>query len=277
MAHDRHELPTPRASTTSIFRNLVVVPALFALWGACQSVLDNKSIEYLNTLMTGREFKERLYDQVARIARGLDSPRRLEMLEVLAQGERSVEDLAAQTALSFANASRHLQVLRGARLVEARKDGLRVYYRLAESQVYDAVRVVRGLAERRLAEVDALVRTYLKSRDQLEAVPRDELLRRARDGSVVVIDVRPAEEYRAGHIPGALSVPLERLEDRIRELPARKEIVAYCRGPYCLMAYHAVERLRARQRRARRLVEGFPEWRAAGLPVATGGPAGRAR
>jgi len=220
--------------------------------------------------MTGREFKDRLYDQVGRIARGLDSPRRLEMLEVLAQGERSVEELAAQTALSFANASRHLQVLRGARLVEARKDGLRVYYRLAEPEVYDAVRAIRGLAERRLAEIDTLVRTYLKSRDELEAVPREELLRRAREGTVVVIDVRPQEEYRAGHIRGALSLPLDQLERRIRELPARREIVAYCRGPYCVMAYHAVEKLRAKGRRARRLVEGLPEWRAAGLPVETG-------
>jgi DNA-binding transcriptional ArsR family regulator len=224
----------------------------------------------LNVHVSGREFKDRLYEQVGRIAKGLDSPRRLEMLEVLAQGERSVEDLAAQAGLSIANASRHLQVLRGARLVEARKDGSRVYYRLAEPAVYDAVRAVRGLAERRLAEIDALVRTYLKSRDELEAVPRRELLRRAREGIVVVIDVRPEEEYRAGHIRGALSVPLDRLERRIRDLPARKEIVAYCRGPYCLMAYHAVEKLRARGRRARRLVEGLPEWRAAGFPVETG-------
>jgi rhodanese-related sulfurtransferase len=220
--------------------------------------------------MTGREFKDRLYDQIGRIARGLDSPRRLEMLEVLAQGERSVEELAAQTSLSFANASRHLQVLRGARLVEARKDGLRVYYRLAEPEVYEAVRAVRALAERRLAEIDALVRKYLKSRDELEAVPREELLRRAREGSVLVIDVRPEEEYRAGHIKGALSVPLDQLERRIHKLPARKEIVAYCRGPYCLMAYQAVERLRAKGRRARRLVEGLPEWRASGLPVEKG-------
>jgi len=220
--------------------------------------------------MTGREFKDRLYEQVGRIAKGLDSPRRLEMLEVLAQGERSVDDLATQTGLSLANASRHLQVLRGARLVEPRKDGLRVYYRLAEPQVYDAVRAVRGLAERRLAEIDALVRTYLKARDQLEAVPHEELLRRTREGSVVVIDVRPPEEYRAAHIPGAVSVPLEELEARIRQLPARKEVVAYCRGPYCLMAYHAVEKLRARGRRARRLVDGLPEWRAAGFPVETG-------
>jgi rhodanese-related sulfurtransferase/DNA-binding transcriptional ArsR family regulator len=225
--------------------------------------------------MTGREFKDRLYEQLGRIAKGLDSPRRLEMLEVLAQGEHSVEDLAGQTGLSLANASRHLQILRGARLVEGRKDGLRVFYRLADPEVYDAVRAVRALAERRLAEIDALVRTYLKGRDELEAVPREELLRRVRDGSVVVIDVRPPEEYRAGHIEGALSMPIEQLERRLRELPARKEVVAYCRGPYCLMAYSAVEKLRAKGRRARRLAEGFPEWRAAGLPVESAPPSRR--
>jgi rhodanese-related sulfurtransferase/DNA-binding transcriptional ArsR family regulator len=229
----------------------------------------------LNISVTGREFKDRLYDQLGRITKGLDSPRRLEMLEVLAQGERSVEDLAGQAGLSLANASRHLQVLRGARLVEARKDGLHVFYRLAEPEVYDAVRAVRALAERRLAEIDALVRAYLNARDELEAVPREELLRRLRDGSVVVIDVRPPEEYRAGHIEGALSMPLEQLERRIRELPARKEVVAYCRGPYCLMAYSAVEKLRANGRRARRLADGFPEWRAAGLPVETAPPSRR--
>lgn len=225
--------------------------------------------------MTARELKDRLYEQVGRIAKGMASPRRLALLEVLAQGERPVEALAAETGLSVANASRHLQVLRGARLVEGRKDGLRVYYRLAAPEVYDGVRALRGLAERRLAEIEALVRSYLGARDELEAVPREELLRRAREGSVVVIDVRPPEEYRVGHIPGALSLPLDGFERRIRELPARKEIVAYCRGPYCLMAYTAVERLRASGRRARRLVEGLPEWRAAGLPVATGQGRGR--
>lgn len=221
--------------------------------------------------MTGREFKDRLYDQIGRIAKGLDSPRRLELLEVLAQGERSVEELARQAGLSLANTSRHLQVLRGARLVEARKDGLRVYYRLAEPEVYESVRSIRSLAERRLAEVDALVRTYLGGRDELEAVPRKELLRRVHAGTVVVIDVRPPEEYRAGHIQGAISVPLKDLPRRVCELPARKEVVAYCRGPYCLMAFEAVGLLRKRGRSARRLVEGFPEWRAAGLPVEQAG------
>jgi rhodanese-related sulfurtransferase/DNA-binding transcriptional ArsR family regulator len=220
--------------------------------------------------MTGREFKDALWNQVGRIAKALDSPRRLEMLEVLAQGERSVEDLAAQTGLSLANTSRHLQILRGARLVEARKDGLHAYYRLAESEVYDAVRAVRRLAERRLTEIDALVHAYFGAREKLEAVPRRELRRRVREHSVVVIDVRPPEEYRAGHIPGALSMPIEQLDRRMRELPVRKEVVAYCRGPYCLMAYQAVEKLSSKGRRARRLEDGLPEWRAEGLPVETG-------
>jgi rhodanese-related sulfurtransferase/DNA-binding transcriptional ArsR family regulator len=217
--------------------------------------------------MKHREFKDRLYEELGRIAASIDSPRRLEIIDLLAQGERSVEDLAAQVALSVANTSRHLQVLRGARMVESRKEGLRVYYRLAEPGVHEVARAVRGLAERRLAEMDRLTQSYLGSRDDLEPVSREELVRRVRAGSAVVIDVRPREEYRAGHIPGALSVPVEELQKRLAELPARKEIVAYCRGPYCVMAYEAVARLRARGRRARRLSDGFPEWRAAGLPV----------
>jgi rhodanese-related sulfurtransferase/DNA-binding transcriptional ArsR family regulator len=217
--------------------------------------------------MHHREFKDRLYEEFGRVSRAIDSPRRLELIDLLAQGERSVEDLAGQAALSVANASRHLQILRGARMVESRKDGLHVFYRLAEVGVHDVARALRGLAERRLAEVDSLARSYLGSRDDLEPVSREELVRRVRTGRAVVIDVRPREEYRAGHIPGALSVPVEELQDRLGELPARKEIVAYCRGPYCVMAYEAVSRLRARGRRARRLADGFPEWRAAGLPI----------
>lgn len=217
--------------------------------------------------MRHREFKDRLYQELGRIAKAIDSPRRLELIDLLAQSERSVEDLAAEAALSVANTSRHLQILRGARLVEARKQGLRVYYRLAEPGVHDVARAVHGLAEKRLAEVDQLVRTHLGSRDALEPVPREELLRRLRAGHAVVIDVRPEEEYRGGHIAGALSIPVAQLDERLGELPARKEVVAYCRGPYCVMAYEAVKRLRARGRRARRLAGGFPEWRAAGLPV----------
>jgi rhodanese-related sulfurtransferase len=214
-----------------------------------------------------REFKDRLYEELGRIAKAIDSPRRLELIDLLAQGEWSVEDLAAEATLSMANTSQHLQVLRRARLVETRKEGLRVYYRLAHPEVYEVARAVRGLAKARLAELNQLVQTYLEARDELEPVPREELLRRVRAGRAVVIDVRPREEYRVGHIPGALSIPLKELDTRLGELPARKEIVAYCRGPYCVMAYEAVARLRARGRRARRLTDGFPEWRASGLPV----------
>jgi rhodanese-related sulfurtransferase/DNA-binding transcriptional ArsR family regulator len=217
--------------------------------------------------MKHREFKDRLYAELGRIARAIDSPRRLELIDLLAQGERSVEALAGEAALSIANTSRHLQILRGARLVESRKEGLRVYYRLAEPEVFDVLRAVRALAQRRIADLDRLVQAYFGSRDDLEAIPREELLRRVREGRVVVVDVRPPEEYRAGHVAGALSIPVDEIDRRLSELPARKEIVAYCRGPYCVMAYDAVTRLRARGRRARRLVDGFPEWRAAGLPV----------
>jgi len=214
-----------------------------------------------------RRFKDEVYAQVARIAKAAASPRRLELLEVLAQGPRTVELLAGLTSLSVANTSRHLRALREGGLVEGRRQGLFVEYRLSEPEVFDLVRLLRSIAERQLAGVERLVRTYLSSRDELEAVGREELLARVRSGSVVVLDVRPVEEYRAGHIRGALSVPVKDLARRMRELPARKEIVAYCRGPYCLMAFDAVSLLRRRGRRARRLEEGFPEWRAAGLPV----------
>ncbi len=212
-------------------------------------------------------FKEQVYELVARIAKAADSPRRLEILEVLAQAPRTVESLAKEAALSVANASRHLQVLRQAGLVESQKQGLFVEYRLAGGEVVELMRLLRRIAEQRLGDLERLVRAYSADRDGLEPVARDELRRRLRAGSVVLVDVRPAEEYQAGHIPGALSVPLGELPRRLRELPARKEIVAYCRGPYCLMAFDAVRLLRQRGRRARRLVEGFPEWRAAGLPV----------
>jgi rhodanese-related sulfurtransferase/DNA-binding transcriptional ArsR family regulator len=220
--------------------------------------------------MDERGFKGQVYGLVARIGKAADSPRRLEMLEVLAQGPRTVEALAGQTALSVANASRHLQVLRLAGLVEGRKQGLFVEYRLSDPEVFELLRVLRTIAERRLGDVDRLVRTYLSARDELEPVSREDLLERMRAGSVVLLDVRPSEEYHAGHIAGAVSVPLKELPRRLRELQARREIVAYCRGPYCVLAFDAVKMLRKRGRRARRLVEGFPEWRAAGLPVESG-------
>jgi rhodanese-related sulfurtransferase len=220
--------------------------------------------------MGDRNFKRQLYDQLARIGKALASPHRIELLELLAQGERTVESLAREVELTIGNASAHLQVLREARLVEARKEGLYVYYRLADDAVMDLVLRLRSVAEQRLAELDRLVATYLGARQELDAIGRDELRERLRAGTVIVLDVRPLNEYRAGHIAGARSVPLDELEARMRELPRGTEVVAYCRGPYCVFADQAITLLRAHRRRARRLVEGFPEWKAAGLPVEHG-------
>ncbi len=217
--------------------------------------------------MSRRRLKDRLYEQLARIGKAVGSGRRLELLEILAQGERTVEKLARETGLSVANASHHLHVLRRAQLVGSRKAGLYVFYRLTDPNIYDLSRLIRDTAERHLPEVSRIVETFLTARDQLEPVGREDLLERARAGAVIVLDVRPSDEYRAGHIPGAVSVPVEELENRICELPPGKEVVAYCRGPYCVLAFRAVEILRARGHFARRLTEGFPEWRAAGLPI----------
>lgn len=214
-----------------------------------------------------REFKERLYGELARIGKALGSPRRLEILELLAQGERTGESLAEETGLSVANASQHLQVLRAACLVERRKQGLFVWYRLAEPIVFELSRTLRTVAERRLAEMEKLVRENFGDRSPAEAVSMEELLERARSGDVVVLDTRPAREYAAGHIAGAISMPVDDLGKRLQELPRKKKYVAYCRGPYCIYADRAVAMLRARGRRARRMREGFPEWRAAGLPI----------
>jgi len=189
------------------------------------------------------------------------------MLEFLAQAERSVEVLARMTGLSVANASQHLQQLRQAGLVEARKEGLYVHYRLAGDGVVRLLAALRAVGQERLAEVDRLVKLYLDSRDGLEPVPATELLQRARKGLVTVLDVRPAEEFAAGHIRGAINVPVAELRKRLNEIPRGQEVVAYCRGPYCLMAFEAVAELRRRGRKARRLEDGFPEWRSAGLPV----------
>ena len=226
---------------------------------------------------THREFKDRLYGQFARLGKALSSPHRLEMLELLAQGERTVESLATEIGLSLANASQHLQTLRQAALVESRKDGLFVYYRLADPDVFELSRVIRGVAERRLAELDRLVHEHFGNRAGAEPVPMDELLKRARSRRVVILDTRPASEYVAGHIAGAISIPIEDIQRRLKELTKGKEYVAYCRGPYCIYADRAVEILRAHGRRARRLVEGFPEWRSAGFPVSQGAAPGAPR
>ena len=219
---------------------------------------------------THREFKDRLYGQFARIGKALSSPHRLELLELLAQSERTVDSLATEIGLSLANASQHLQALRQAALVDSRKDGLFVYYRLAGPDVFELSKVLRTVAEGRLAEFERLVREHFGDRVDAEAVPMAELLKRARSKQVVILDTRPASEYVAGHIPGAISVPVDELKQRLQQLTKGKEYVAYCRGPYCVYADRAVELLRAHGRRARRLLDGFPEWRAAGLPVVTG-------
>ncbi|MGH9255682.1 MAG: ArsR/SmtB family transcription factor [Vicinamibacterales bacterium] len=217
-----------------------------------------------------REFKNRLYGQFARIGKALSSPHRLEMLELLAQGERTVDSLAGEMGVSLANASQHLQVLRQAALVETRKQGLFVHYRLADPGVGDLYRAIHSVAERRLAELDRLVTEHFGDRSAGQPVRMHELLERARSGYVVMLDTRPATEYVAGHIAGAMSVPVDELQQRLRQLPKDREYVAYCRGPYCVYADRAVELLRSKGRRARRLLEGFPEWRAAGFPVHVG-------
>jgi rhodanese-related sulfurtransferase/DNA-binding transcriptional ArsR family regulator len=220
--------------------------------------------------VNGREAKDRLYEQFARVAKAVASPKRIELLDVLAQGERTVEVLAEAAALGVTNASAHLQVLRRAGLVETRKEGTKVHYRLAGDEVAVFVGGLRDLARSRLADVDRIVEDYFVARDALEPVSRAELVERAGRGDVVILDVRPHEEYLAGHIPGALSVPLGQLDDALARFPRRAQIVAYCRGPYCVLAPQAVERLRAKGLKARRLADGMPEWRLAGLPVAAG-------
>ena len=214
-----------------------------------------------------REFKDRLYAQFARIGKAVGSPHRIEMLELLAQSERTVESMAAEIGLSLANTSQHLQALRQAALVDTRKDGLYVYYRLADPSVFELCAAVRVVAERRLADLERLVAQHFGDRSQPEPVDMRDLLQRARSRNVVILDTRPANEYRAGHIAGAVSVPIDELKDRLRSLAKDKEYVAYCRGPYCVYADRAVEILMKSRRRARRMNQGFPEWQAAGFPV----------
>ena len=211
--------------------------------------------------------KLQLYQAIGRVAAALGSAGRLQILEFVAQGERSVDALAGMTGLSVANTSKHLQALRQAGLVKARKEGLRVFYCLAGDDVSLLLSALRGVAEHRAADVEKLLRTWLAHRDELDPVPAHEVLQRLKSGLVTVLDVRPAEEFAAGHLPGAINVPVEKLETFLSKLPKRKEVIAYCRGPYCLMSFEAVEKLRKRGFKAKRLADGYPEWRAAGLPV----------
>ena len=217
-----------------------------------------------------RQFKDAIYEQFARIGKALSSPKRLELLDLLCQGERTVEALAAEAGLSVANASQHLQVLRGGRLVDSFKQGLYVTYRIANPAVAEFVRSVRVLAENQLAEVEQISRRFFQESRGLEPVARDALVKRVRKGQVIVLDVRPVEEYRAAHIPGAISIPIQELKRRLSELPKGQEIVAYCRGPYCVFSDQAVELLRAKGFQASRLDEGILDWCRRGLRIAVG-------
>ncbi len=219
--------------------------------------------------MNDRTFKDSLYEQFARIGHALSTPKRLEILDLLGQGERSVEVLAREANLSVPNASQHLKVLRSARLVDSRRDGAFVYYRLADSAVWRLWAALRELGELRLTEIRELIRSLVMD-EALELVDRPTLWRLAQDGQVIVLDVRPAAEYQAGHIPGAVSIPLDDLEQKLSEIPRDQPVVAYCRGPYCVLAVQAVELLRQRGFSARRLQDGFPEWREEGRPVEAG-------
>lgn len=212
-------------------------------------------------------FKHDLFAQFARVGKALGNGNRLELLEFLAQGERSVEQLSIVAGLTVANTSQHLQQLRHAGMVTCRKEGLKVYYNISGDDVINLLDALRAVAERHVTDVQHLVNTYLTVKDNLEPVPRAELLERARAGLITVMDVRPPEEYAAGHIPGAVNIPLKDLEKRIKKLDKNQEIVAYCRGPYCVLAFDAVARLREKGLNARRLEDGYPEWKSAGLPV----------
>jgi rhodanese-related sulfurtransferase/biotin operon repressor len=211
--------------------------------------------------------KRAIFESLARVGTALSSATRLEFLELLAQSERSVDELATLTATSVANTSQHLQKLRQAGLIVGRKQGQYVYYRLAGDAVVGLLAALGSVGEAYVAEVERIVRLYLAEKDSLEPVPAKELLERARKGLVTVLDVRPPEEFAAGHLPGAVNIPVHELEKRLGELPKRKEVIAYCRGPYCLMSYDAVQLLRRKGLKARRLQNGLPEWRLAGLPV----------
>lgn len=214
-------------------------------------------------------FKQELFAQFARVGKALSNGNRLELLEFLAQGERSVDQLAQVSGLSVANTSQHLQQLRQAGLIVSRKQGLKVFYQLSGDDVLVLLEALRAVAGRHVAEVERLINTFLSVKDSLEPVPREELLERTRQGRVTVLDVRPPEEFAAGHVPGAVNVPLSELEAHLQDLDSAQEVVAYCRGPHCVLAFDAVKQLREKGLKARRLEDGFPEWKQAGLPVET--------
>jgi rhodanese-related sulfurtransferase/DNA-binding transcriptional ArsR family regulator len=211
--------------------------------------------------------KQRIYEQFSRISKALAAPARLELLDLLLQGERPVDALARAAGLSVANASQHLQVLAGARLVDSRREGQRIFYRVADESVEQLWHTLRRTVEARIPELDAVVRDYLVGRDDFEPIDRAELVRRLKAGTVTLIDVRPVEEYEAAHIPGAVSVPLDQLSAFAKNVPKRRTIVAYCRGPYCVLSLQAAVALRKRGHTVMRSTDGISEWRAAGLPL----------
>jgi rhodanese-related sulfurtransferase/DNA-binding transcriptional ArsR family regulator len=217
--------------------------------------------------MSSKGVKPRLFAEFAKVSKALGSGNRLELLEFLAQGERSVDVLARLAGLSVANTSRHLQVLRQVGLVQARKEGAFVYYSVSGDGVIRLLGALQEVAQHNVAEVQSIVVAYLHSKDALEPVSVAELAERIRAGLVTVVDVRPKEEYAAGHLPGAVNVPLSDIDERVRDMPRHREIVAYCRGPFCVLSFEAVARLREKGFSARRLETGFPEWKVAGLPV----------
>lgn len=212
-----------------------------------------------------------IYEALAELAQALGHAHRLELLEHLAQGERSVEQLSARTSLTFANTSRHLQILRRARLVEPMRQGKHIFYRLAgDTEVVALIQALSHVGERNVAEIRQVMTDYFKARDELEPISRQDLAARLRDGIVTVLDVRPEDEFSAGHLPGALNIPVSQLESRLSEIPPDRDVIAYCRGPYCVLSFDAVRTLRSRGYAVRRLEDGYPEWKAAGLPVASG-------
>ncbi len=217
--------------------------------------------------MTGREFKDLVFEQFAKIAHAFSSPKRLEIIDILAQGERDVDSLSQQVQMKIANTSRHLQSLKAARLVESRKAGVQVFYRLADTEVLNCFKHLQSLAEERSIEMREIVRLFFEERDGMEPIAMDELWKRVQANDVIVLDVRPSEEYKNGHIPGALSIPLSQLRNRLNDIPQDHKVVAYCRGPYCVLSTEAMKILRDAGFETVRLKEGLPEWREAGLPV----------
>jgi len=212
--------------------------------------------------------KQAIYEQLAQVAQALGHPHRLELLEHLAQGVRSVEALSARAHLTFANTSRHLQILKRARLVEAERRSKHVLYRLTgDAEVVTLIKALARVGERNIAEINQVITDYFRARDALEPIARDDLVTRLRDDLVTLLDVRPDDEFALGHLPGARNIPLADLERRLRELPKSREVIAYCRGPYCVLSFEAVAALRAHGYRVRRLEDGYPEWKAAGLPI----------